>query len=82
MPQINITENSPNLSGAVQSQGSSHVSVFMCGASFMQKLTEGDSPVPAYKQYNSPSCIWNSSSFCINTYDTYVDRSFSIWVIL
>jgi hypothetical protein len=54
MPQINITENSPNLSGAVQSQGSSHVSVFMCGASFMQKLTEGDSPVPAYKQYNSP----------------------------
>lgn len=54
MPQINITENSPNLSGAVQSQGSSHVSVFMCGTSFMQKLTEGDSPVPAYKQYNSP----------------------------
>jgi hypothetical protein len=54
MPQINITENSPNLSGAVQSQGSSHVSVFMCGASFMQKLTEGDSPIPAYKQYNSP----------------------------
>lgn len=54
MPQINITENSPNLSGAVQSQGSSHVSVFMCGASFMAKLTEGDSPVPAFKQYNSP----------------------------
>jgi hypothetical protein len=26
----------------------------MCGASFMQKLTEGDSPIPAYKQYNSP----------------------------
>jgi len=54
MPQINITENSPNLSGAVQSQSSSHVSVFMCGASFMAKLTEGDSPVPAFKQYNSP----------------------------
>ena len=54
MPQINITENSPNLAGAVQSQGSSHVSVFMCGASFMAKLTEGDSPVPAFKQYNSP----------------------------
>jgi len=54
MPQINITENSPNLSGAVQSQSSSHVSVFMCGASFMAKLTEGDSPVPAFKQYNTP----------------------------
>lgn len=54
MPQINITENSPNLAGAVQSQVSTHVSVFMCGASFMQKLTEGDNPIPAFKQYNSP----------------------------
>ena len=54
MPQINITENSANLINAIASQASSHVSVFFCGTTFYNKLVQGESPVPVYKQYNTP----------------------------
>ena len=54
MPQINISENSSNIVNITTEQASTHISAFLCGASFYQKLTENDSPVPSYKTYNNP----------------------------
>jgi len=53
MPQININENATNITIAAAEQASAHISAFMCGASFYNKLVEGDNPVPSYKIYNN-----------------------------
>ena len=54
MPQVNINENSTNVSAIVAAQASTHISAFLCGTSFFNKLVEGENPVPNYKQYNNP----------------------------
>jgi len=54
MPQININENSSNIANIVSERASTHISAFLCGASFYQKLVEDESPTPSYKIFNTP----------------------------
>lgn len=53
MPQVNINENATNIVIAASDQASSHISAFICGVSFYNKLVEGENPVPSYKLYNT-----------------------------
>jgi len=54
MPQVNINENSANIVAAIAGQASTHISAFLCGGSFYQKIVEADSPKPSFKQFNTP----------------------------
>lgn len=57
MPQVNINENSANIVATIAGQASTHLSAFLCGASFYSKLVEGESPQPSFKQFESPQVL-------------------------
>jgi hypothetical protein len=64
MPQINISENSSNIANIISEQASTHISAFLCGGSFYQKIVESESPTPSYKIFNNPQeliSLFNSS---------------------
>lgn len=55
MPSINIYENSTPIIAGIEAEASSHLSAFLCGFSFYQKVTQADATQLGYKIFNNPN---------------------------
>ena len=72
MPYITINTEASNLVEFQALESGDHLAAFICGASFYQKLTENDNPVPPYKLFEAVADGPQASTVLLSLFNNQV----------
>jgi hypothetical protein len=72
MPYITINTEASNLVEFQALESGDHLAAFICGASFYQKLTENDNPVPPYKLFETVADGPQASTVLLSLFNNQV----------